>query len=177
MTTPVYNSRVITLQLHHGCSFASFSVWVSFQGSVLRPQKKCIVSEFERFERLCQRQVVKPRELVWQTYLSLVQVCVLRSVFLPSLCGHITSNPHILCVCCHATSGGCHHDALDGSAFYMAVPPNTLAVCADCGIHFVAKCNEQLTFWPDGIPLRLFLCVFLHPCNPNVCPSKTKAKK
>lgn len=28
--------------------------------------------------------------------------------------------------------------------------PNTLAVCADCGIHFVAKCNEQLTFWPDG---------------------------
>jgi hypothetical protein len=46
--------------------------------------------------------------------------------------------------------GGCHLDAPDGIPYYQSVPPNTLAVCTDCGIHFVARCNEQLTFWPDG---------------------------
>jgi len=46
--------------------------------------------------------------------------------------------------------GGCHKDAADAVIYYTTVPPNTLAVCLDCGIHFVARCNEQLTFWPDG---------------------------
>lgn len=48
-------------------------------------------------------------------------------------------------------SGGCHKDAADAVAYYTIVPPNTLAVCIDCGIHFVARINEQLTFWPDGV--------------------------
>eukprot|EP00667_Euglena_gracilis_P031959 EG_transcript_47615 len=34
--------------------------------------------------------------------------------------------------------GGCHKDAADAVAYYTIVPPNTLAVCIDCGIHFVA---------------------------------------
>jgi hypothetical protein len=46
--------------------------------------------------------------------------------------------------------GGCHPDASEGGPFYMYVPPNALAVCADCGLHFIAKCNEEVTFWPDG---------------------------
>eukprot|EP00996_Jenningsia_fusiforme_P003761 NODE_4558_length_792_cov_87.920592_g4217_i0.p3 GENE.NODE_4558_length_792_cov_87.920592_g4217_i0~~NODE_4558_length_792_cov_87.920592_g4217_i0.p3 ORF type:complete len:177 (-),score=30.33 NODE_4558_length_792_cov_87.920592_g4217_i0:133-663(-) len=46
--------------------------------------------------------------------------------------------------------GGCHPDATDAVPVYQFVPPNTLTVCADCGLHFVAKCNEQVTFFPDG---------------------------
>eukprot|EP00906_Rhabdomonas_costata_P004276 RCo006348 len=57
--------------------------------------------------------------------------------------------------------GACHPDATELGPIYMVVPQNALCVCADCGLHFVAVNNEEVTFWPDGtqpidkIPFKL----------------------
>eukprot|EP00995_Heteronema_vittatum_P007433 NODE_2582_length_768_cov_352.532684_g1807_i0.p1 GENE.NODE_2582_length_768_cov_352.532684_g1807_i0~~NODE_2582_length_768_cov_352.532684_g1807_i0.p1 ORF type:complete len:179 (+),score=37.59 NODE_2582_length_768_cov_352.532684_g1807_i0:69-605(+) len=46
--------------------------------------------------------------------------------------------------------GGCHPSVPESGPYYQYVPPNALCLCVDCGLHFVAKTNEELTFYPDG---------------------------
>eukprot|EP01001_Neometanema_parovale_P012033 NODE_8295_length_710_cov_196.245315_g8041_i0.p2 GENE.NODE_8295_length_710_cov_196.245315_g8041_i0~~NODE_8295_length_710_cov_196.245315_g8041_i0.p2 ORF type:complete len:175 (-),score=35.84 NODE_8295_length_710_cov_196.245315_g8041_i0:128-652(-) len=45
--------------------------------------------------------------------------------------------------------GMCSPDTVDNTT-YGFVPQNALVVCGDCGLHFVARNNEEVTFWPDG---------------------------